>query len=253
MRASWFALHASLTRTLNRDLSEAEFREMGKTYIDLAAHASIASLMEHLHGRGGDPTARFHIIRTLVTAAQSDRRFRSTAQIIVILALWPGLDAVFWRLARGFANDRDSLDSEIIARVTEAILVLDLERVTAVTATVLRNVERDIRRDLIEARAMCEGSRPIDDDEVEAEVMAMTAPIALGDWNLDDYLEGLGPEETTLLRRIFVLGETQEEAGCTLGLSPAAARKRVQRSLLKLRARQKTCSELSHSLPPVGL
>lgn len=253
MRASWFALHASLRRVLNRDRSETEFQEMAETYPDLASHASIASLMEHLHARDGDPMARFRIIRTLVIAAQSDQRFRSTAQIIVILALWPGFDAVFWRLARGFPNDRDSLTAEILARVTEAILVLDLKKVTAVTATLLRNLERDIRRDLIGARALCEASRPIDDDAVEAEATAMTASIADADWGLDDRLVGLGSGETNLLKRVFVLGETQEEAGRSLGLSPAAARKRFQRCLQKIKTRQISSTALSHSFPPVGL
>lgn len=253
MRASWSALHASLTRKLNRACSETRYREMRQTQSDLASHASVAALMEYLHTRGSDAAARFRIIRTLVVAAQSDRCFRETAQIMVILALWPGLDAVFWRLTRGFPDDRDSLSSEILARLSEAILVLDLQKVTAVAATLLRNLERDIRRDLIGARVVRRASLPINEEAVEAEADATTDAGLAGDHNMDAWVAGLNAEDAKLLRRVFVLGETQEEAGRALGLSPAAARKRYQRALAKTRAHQKICSALSHSDAAVGL
>ena len=253
MRASWFALHASLRRVLNRDDSETDFQKMAKAYSDLALHASIAALMEHLHLRNGDPLDRFRIIRVLVIAAQSEQPFRRTAQIMVIVALWPGLDAVFWRLARGFPNDRECLSSEIVARISEALLILDLAKVTAVTATLLRNVERDIRRDLIDARILGQATMPIDDKMVEAEATVAAASVCADDRNLDDWLGGISADETNLLRRVFVLGETQEEAGRALGLSAAAARKRVRRTLQKLRLRQKNNPFVSHSSSPNGL
>ena len=226
---------------------------MAETYAELASHRSIASLMEHLHAPGGDALARFRIIRTLVVAAQSDLSFRSTAQVIVILALWPGLDAVFWRLARGFPDDRDTLCSEILARVSEAMLVLNLAKVTAVTATLLRNVERDIRRDLIDTRAIGEASVPIYDEMVEAEATAASGLVAVADRGLEDHLLGLGLDDTNLLNRVFTLGETQEEAGRALGLSPAASRKRIQRTLQKLRILQESSTAMSHFVPPFGL
>jgi RNA polymerase sigma-70 factor (ECF subfamily) len=253
MRGSWSALHASFTRVLNRTSAETEFKVMRLAHPDLAAFATILSLMEHQRGNAGDPTARFRVIRTLVAAAQSDESYRSTAQVMVIIALWPGLDAVYWRLARGFPGARDDLATEILSRLGEAILTLDLEKVTAVAATLLKNLERDIRRDLIDARVDAEASRPIDDPAISAALVEATA-VDVGDAPVvADRLSGLRPDDAHLLRRVFILGETQEEAGQSLGLSQAAARKRYQRALEKLRTQQKNPSALSHSGAVVGL
>jgi hypothetical protein len=253
MRASWSALHLSITRILNRSSSDAEFQLMRDGQPDLAPFASIASLMEHQHARCGDPAARFRVVRALVAAAQSNLRYRSTAHLMVIVALWPGLDPVFWRLNRGFPAARDDLPTELLARCGEAILVLDLNRVTAVGATLLRNVERDLRRDLIASRVIDQAHQPIDDPRVEPSIQALAVPTSVGKTDITDFLEGLTPKERQLLWRVFVLGETQEEAGLAIGLKPDAARKRYQRALAKLRAQQKFCSALSHSGAAIGL
>lgn len=253
MRASWSALHASLCRHLNRSSSEVAFRMMRQTHPELSVFGSIAALMEHQHAPGGDQPARYAVIRALVHAAQSEHEHRSTAHLMVLVALWPGLDAVLWRLARGFRERRDDLPSEVLARVGEAILAVDLDRVAAVVATLLRNVERDIRGDLIADCVIRKASRPVEDPAVEALPEMMAAPEAEDDQVLADHIASLKPEDAQLLRRVFILGETQEEAGQSLGLSHEAARKRFQRALVKLRTQQKNPSALSHSGAVVGL
>jgi|GEM_PF-467140 len=239
MRASWSALHTSLIRTLNLRSSQADFQMMRQACRELAEVGSIPSLLERQHARDADPVARFAVIRALVTAAQSGQRYRSTAHLMVIVALWPGLEAVLWRLARGFPDARDDLPAEIVARIGEAVLTLDLDRVTTVTATLLRNLERDIRRSLIADRQVVEVLRPIDDPAVDALAAA-------GSWTAEDdgqsmaaHLVGLSRRDANLLTRVFLIGETQEEAGRALGLEPAAARKRFQRAVAKLRSRKK--------------
>lgn len=253
MRASWVALHTSLSRILNRCTSETAFQIMGKTHPILARFSSVASLMEHQNAHRGDPANRFSVVRALVTAAQSDPCYRSTAHLLVLLALWPGLDAVLWRLARGFPAARDDLPGDILVRTSEAILGLDLDGVTAVTSTILRNVERDIRRDLITQRVRGQASQHIDDPAVEELIGTMVAADPEGDRVVAYHLAGLKPDDAHLLRRVFILGETQEEAGQSLGLSHAAARKRFQRAIAKLQAQQKNLPALSHSGSSVGL
>lgn len=235
MRASWSALHASFSRILNRSSSETEFQLMRQGHPDLAPFASIASLMEHQHARGGDPAARYRVVRALVAAAQSDLRYRSTAHLMVIAVLWPGLDAVLWRLSRGFPAERDDLAAEIMARIGEAIHVLDLNKVTAVVATLLRNIERDIRRDIIASRVIDRALHPIDDPAVQASIADLAKPM-VEKTDIGDCLEGLNSKDRQLLLRVFILGETQEEAGQALGHRPDAARKRYQRALAKLRS-----------------
>ena len=239
MRTSWVALHASLNCALNCRSAEAKFQAMRQSYSELTSFSSIASLMENQHKTGRDPATRYRIVRALVTAAQSDQHYRSTAHLMVMTALWPGLDAVFWRIARGFPIARDDLSSELLSRVSEAILALDLGKVEAVAATLLRNVERDMRRDLIAARIIEKAARPIDDPPVEAVAAAASEHLVIDHHDLACHFAGLAERDANLLCRIFLLGETQEEAGRAVGLSHDAARKRYQRALAKLGPSQK--------------
>lgn len=226
---------------------------MGKTHPILARFSTVASLMEHQNAHRGDPADRFSVVRALVTTAQSDQCYRSTAHLLVLLALWPGLDAVLWRLSRGFPAARDDLAGDILVRTSEAILGLDLDRVTAVASTILRNVERDIRRDLIAQRVRGHALQHIDNPSVGELVGTMVAADPEDDLVVAGNLAGLKSDDAHLLRRVFILGETQEEAGQSLGLSHAAARKRFQRAIAKLLAQQKKLPALSHSASPVGL
>ena len=57
--------------------------------------------------------------------------------------LWPGLDAVRRRLLWRKAGRSDEVSSEVLARATETLRGLALDRVSRIAATVLRNVERD--------------------------------------------------------------------------------------------------------------
>lgn len=253
MRATWSALHSSFTSVLNRTSAETAFAAMRQAYPELAQFPTIAAVMEHQHSATTDGAMRFGVIRVLVAAAQSDLVFRSTAQIMVIVALWPGLDAVFWRLWRGFPDARSDLAAEIIARFGEGILSLDLQKVAAVTATLLRNLERDVRRVLINSRQTTEAIQPISDPVIEAQATMFAWNGSIETQPLNDRLVDLRPLDAHLLKRVFLLGETQEEAGRALGLSPSAARKRFQRALRKLRSDQKSFRTLSHSVRPIGL
>lgn len=253
MRASWSALHSSFTSALNRTSAETAFTAMRQAYPEFARFPSIAAVMEQQHSAMTDAAIRFGVIRILVAAAQSDQAFRSTAQIMVIVALWPGLDAAFWRLWRGFPDARFDLAAEIIARFGDAIVSLDLERVTSVTATLLRNLERDIRRDLVSARQTAEAVQPISDPAIEAQATMLSWQDNAEAQLLDDRLVDLGPQDAQLLKRVFLRGETQEEAGRALGLGAAAARKRFQRALSKLRLPQTFLPTLSHSVCSIGL
>ena len=253
MRASWSALHSSFTSTVNRMSAESAFTAMRQTCAQLAQFPSIAALMEHQHAPGGDPSKRFGVIRVLVAASQSDQAFRSTAQNMVIVALWPGLDAVYWRLWGGFPDARSELASEMIARFGEAIVTLDLEHVSSVTATLLRNLERDVRRDLIRARRTAETVQPISDPAIEAQATMFAWIGHIETQPLDDRLADLAPRDAQLLKQVFLLGETQQEAGRALGLGPTAARKRFQRAIQKLRLIQRSPTALSHSAASNGL
>ena len=79
-------------------------------------------------------------------AAQDDGPAADCALTLMLLALWPGLDAIRRRSVWRKLGAPDEIASDILARTTEAIRGLDLQRVNRIAATVLRNVERDMIR-----------------------------------------------------------------------------------------------------------
>jgi DNA-directed RNA polymerase specialized sigma24 family protein len=227
---------------------------MRRAYPDLARHGSIAEVLEHQQGSRKASADRYRMIRVLVSASQAEAGFRSVAQIMVLVALWPGLDAVLGRLARDFPGERADLPTEIVARLSEGIATLDLGAVTAVTATLIRNTERDIRRHLVARQNLGRRTLDISDPAVESAVSVGSEDAADGRDLCADLTAGLCERDAHLLRRIFVLGETQEQAGSALGLGAAASRKRFQRAAKRLQAAQeKSCPALSHSDLSIGL
>ena len=144
MRAPWAALHAQLMRSTDTLMFQKRFSALRQSSEVLRPFPDPAALFDHLHGPGGDAAARNAILTALVVEAQQGDR--DTAVPLLMLALWPGLDAVHRRLARHFRAEPDLLVSEVTGRITDSIHRLDLSRVNWIAATLIRNTERDIRR-----------------------------------------------------------------------------------------------------------
>lgn len=234
MRTTWSALYTSLHRSLNRVSSETAFQELRHRHPGLHQFASIPALLQFLQHVDGEPTERYLIIRQVVLAAQTDADLGPVTVMLVIVALWPGLSSVHHRLRRDFPGEATDLGSEILARFSELVICIDLGKIRSVAGTLIRNVERDIRRELIQAQQRAQRSLDVTNPVVEAEVdraFGSRQPDAV----LDDLLVSLSPEHIALLTRVLVLGETQEEAGRAFGFSPSAARKRFQRCIRQLR------------------
>lgn len=233
MRTTWSALYQSLHRSLNRTSAENAFQALKHHHPDLRPFASIPALLRHLQRVDDNPAGRYLVIRHLVEAAQAAENSRPAAVTLVIVALWPGLDGVYRRVRRDFPDDYVDLAADLLARLTEAIAGVDLGKVRSVAGTLIRNVERDIRRELIRTRKRAELACDFTNPVVEAAVAPELGSRQLCR-DLDDLLVGLSPDNIALLTRVLVLGETQQEAGRALGLSPSAARKRFQRSIRHL-------------------
>ncbi len=229
MRASWHALHAQLLRRAERLATTKHFRDMQTNHPDLEGFPDVPALLDHQHARDNDPNAKNKTLRALVTAAQSQAAFADTAQVLVLLALWPGLDALHGRLSRYYRQHPDILCAELSARMAAAIARVDLARVDRLAATLLMNVRRDILRALKRDWARQEAS--LDESITAAEAPASTSP--------DRALQRLKPligEDAGLVVAVVLMGFTQKEAAQALGMSHDAARKRYQRALAKLHA-----------------
>jgi hypothetical protein len=127
----------------------------------------------------------------------------------------------------------DEVSSDVLARTTEVVRRLDLGRVNWIAATVLRNVERDMMRAHQRYTAYEGLVSGIDPDLVPSEqVDRWPAP---GEAHLRHDLRKLLGADALLVIRVAIEGYSQIEAGAQLGLSEAAARKRYQRALQRLR------------------
>lgn len=253
MRASWSAFYAKLHDSLCRLSAEQHFRTMQQDFPEFANSVSISGLLAHQRACDADPTTHYRVIHLLVAAAQSGKGYNRTAHTLVIVALWPGLDAAYHRLWRKFRSGRADLASDLLAEVSVGITSLELATVRSVVATLIRNAERDVGRALIRQERLARATEDIAESAVESEAASLLQPEPDRIADLDAHLGALQEGDAVLLKRIFILGETQAQAGEAQGLSPSAARKRFQRALARLGVAKNISAGMSHSVPPVGL
>lgn len=184
-------------------------------------------LMGWLHAPGKDAEARNEVLGRLLRAAGIEDRSGDLAVELLLLALWPGLCVVRRRLrvsCRGPA-----LDADILGGLVIGIRRARPERITRVAATLLRNLERDLRRANIRDDRVTQSS--VDPDAV---AHALVQPeIDRPDLILSAAEKALG-EDGALLVAVHVAGFSQKEAAERLGISHEAARKRCQRSIARL-------------------
>ena len=190
-------------------------------------------MLDTLHSGTASPEEKNQLLTVLVEVAQSEVPASAECGLtLALLALWPGLDAVFGRVRARRLGDSEELASEVLARATEAIHSLDLERVRKVAATIVRNVERAIVRAY--RRQAAEASRGV---TLDPDVIGITGAASLRQQHhglFYDDLHRLIGRDADLVMRVAVNGSSQCEAAAALGISEAAARKRWQRAKMKL-------------------
>ena len=93
MRATWSALHLSLLATLNRKSSEEAFERLRQGSDILRVFPCVADVVAHQHGASGTPQTRNDTLRELIVAAQTRALESPVAVLVLLVALWPGLDA----------------------------------------------------------------------------------------------------------------------------------------------------------------
>ncbi len=253
MRATWSALYLQLVNSCNRRSSEIAYGHMRLRQPVFSAATCIADLVHRQHAPGGDPTQRNAVLQALIAEVQAPEPAAELAATILILALWPGLDAVHCRLCRDFPRDRPDHGGQILSRVAIGIQQLDLQAVGRIAATLVMNAERDIRRDIVGSKNRGKSEVSMDSPSGTAALAVAVPdepPISIKEWR--KRLTAILGRDADLFLRIIVLGETQHEAGAALGLTHDAARKRRQRGMAKLRAAANNPPDLSHSVARIG-
>lgn len=228
MSSNWSALHAQLVRSVNRHSVLTTFSTFLPPNKHFAEFRDPGQLLGWLHARGGHPEAKNAVLARLLDKACGDAAGNELAVKLLVLALWPGLCTIRHRL-RPF-SPTGTLEADLVTHLTIGIRSAKPERIGRVAATLLRNLERDLRcaylRDA-DVRIPTTGSEGIDavpaeDEQDRPEVIAAAAAAVLG-------------EDGVLLTAVHIGGLTQKEAGERLGISHAAARKRCQRALRRLK------------------
>jgi DNA-directed RNA polymerase specialized sigma24 family protein len=225
---SWPAIRKDLLRSAATAGFRRDFQGIRSRSGPLARYNDSSALLCALHEQGETPEAKNLVLTTLVEAAQSSRPEAACALTLLLLALWPGLDAVRWRLRRRGSGKLEELTSDILVGAIEAIRRLDLRRVSRVAATVLRNIERDLvrasRRDI--AQRLCLDDR--DPDELGRDPGSSWEQLRA---ELDRVLGA----DAGLVFNVAVEGFSQSAMAVQFGISEAATRKRYQRATLRLR------------------
>ena len=220
-------MHSSSTLSFQRSFDVIRRRD------PLAQFRDPAGMLDALHRGAGSPDQKNLILATLVRAAQGDGPAADCALVLMLLALWPGLDAIrrqsIWRKI----GAPDEVASDLLARTTEAIRVLNLQRVNWIAATVLRNVKRDMIRARQREADRQSVVSDIDPEDVAGDHDAHD-PV-LSHKRLHGDVRRLIGTDSTLVIRVAVEGFSQAEIAIELGLSEVAARKRYQRATRKLR------------------
>lgn len=233
MSFAWHEVRDHLMRSSSTLIFQRSFDTIRRTRNPVTPFRDPAALLDGLHRCPGDPDGKNLILMALVEAAQVDGPAADCALTTLLLALWPGLDAIRRRSIWRRIGSADEIASDVLARTTEAIRGLDLHRVNRIAATVLRNVERDMIR-ARQREAEREGTvSDIEPDDVPTDHGGQHP--APEDACLQDDMRKMIGADAILVIRVAIEGFSQAEVAVELGLSEAAARKRYQRAMRKLR------------------
>jgi DNA-directed RNA polymerase specialized sigma24 family protein len=233
MSFAWHEIRDHLMHASTKLHFQRSFDAVRREQAALAPFRDSAALLDRLHRGAGDPAQKNLILSALVGAAQGDGPASDCALTLLLLALWPGLDAIRRRSISRRIGTADEVASEVLARSTEAIRYLELGRVNWIAATILRNVERDMIRTRQRDAARESKTSDIAPDDVPADCIGRQPTAEEG--QLRGELCKLIGADAGLVIRVAIEGYTQAEVAVELGLTEAAARKRYQRALCKLR------------------
>jgi len=230
---SWSGIRDDLARFSTTLQSQRDYRAMRTAEAVLQSYVDPMALLSALHHGHLDHGARNAILAALVRASQGGGRIADLALRMLLLALWPGLDAIRSRCLQRGVGSRDEVASELLARTTEQVRTLDLSRVNRIAATVLQNVERDLLRAARRETARQQSCPSLDPAWLEAppswaEQLRLRAELRR------DLTAVIG-RDADLVLGVALDGASQIEMGMLLGLSEPAARKRYQRAVAVLR------------------
>jgi len=242
MRSSWEEIRRGLLQWIESREAVATFERLAKRAPALERFSRPGALVDAV-AKTADLVAKDRVLAALITATGA-RETRRLAQALLLLCLWPGLDAIFHRRIIFFRRDPQELAAEIVDRFTRCVHRIDLRRVNRITATLVRNTERDLvdarrKESAVETRAV---ELPAELPE-RREGQASESPFGVpcGRWDataiagLRSWLSRAVGRDADLVIEAILLEKSGSELARSFGLSPVAARKRLGRALVRAR------------------
>lgn len=227
MSSNWSALYAQLVRSVNRHSNIALFPKLLPKDVAGGLFRDPAHLFGWLQAADVDPACKNTVLADLLRCANCEDGKSALAVELLLLALWPGLCVIRRRLRTLCSTF--TLDADLLGGLSSGILSADPERVTKVAATLLRNLERDLRRIYMREHAATRSSAQLEAVERTLVSEETARPEAI----VSAAHAALGPDGA-LLTAVYIAGFSQKEAAERLGISHDAARKRCQRALARL-------------------
>lgn len=231
--ASWDGIRENLLRSSSSLAFHRGFAGIRQLSNQIAPFSDPTALLDALHRRSGSADYKNELLGHIVRVAQTDDKLSDIALTLMLLALWPGLDAIRRRSMRREIGASDEIVSGLLARATDAIRRVDLSQVNWIAATILKNIERDTIRASIHANRSQNDIVQIDPDEM-ADEASVSQSMGGHESFFGDMVRIIGAD-AMLVIRVVIYGLTQAEAAIELGVSETAARKRYQRAVKRLR------------------
>lgn len=246
MRDCWEALYRSLMRQIDTKTSHIRFIEQRKRHPELESFERPISLIDYLNSKNDEAERKDRIYRVLIEEVQSNADGRELATALLWLGFWPGLRAIYSRWLRRFP-DNNALFSEISTQFTTLIHRLDTNRVNRIAATVVRNVERDVRNEKKRSWKRQALNCPLPNDNALIQPYSSGKPWDLSDLGIvaetteEEQIESLrkrlseviGADTELIIGRV-IYEQTHRELGERLGMSDTVVRQRVWRALKRI-------------------
>ncbi len=242
MRSSWESLRSALMKWSESREARRAFHTLRMQAAVLQEYGSPAALAEVL-ARASDLHKKDRVLEALICSLDDAGTCR-LAQVLLLLCLWPGLDAIYRRRISFFRHEPQDLAAEIVDRFTDCVRRVDLRRVTCLTATLVRNTERDVVDARRKEAALAASAVEMRLDEPEPRDSAFRAapfgvPCARWDASsvagLREWLRHAVGDDADLVIDAVLLEKSGRELAESFGMSHAAARQRLGRALTRAR------------------
>src|SRR5690554_5648944 len=125
MSFAWHEIRDHLMHSSTNLHFQRSFDAVRRAQAALTPFRDPAALLDGLHRTPGDQGRKNLILFALVNAAQGDGPASDCALTLLLLALWPGLDAIRRRSIWRRIGTADEVASDVLARTTEAVRGLD--------------------------------------------------------------------------------------------------------------------------------